>query len=102
MLDIIIPYLYDKLRLVKSVNRITESLNLGKLVISSKMPFNKDLQKYIYVGHLGEGLKWVNENNLDALNKVQLGNQYSIKNFNVEKIAKDWNKLIKKTLIKSL
>ena len=61
---IIIPYIYDKKRVVKSLNRITDSMNLGKLVVTSRMPFNLDLEDYCVLGNIGKGLLWTKENQI--------------------------------------
>ena len=92
---ILVPYIYDNRRLVKSINRITDALNLGKIVVSSKMPFNKNLNNYCVLGNLGEGLKWIKNNKKEALIKAKLGKEWSTKNFNIEKISQQWLDLIK-------
>lgn len=95
---VIIPYILDKKRLVKSINRITESMNLGKFVVASEMPNNLHLKKYCYLGHIGEGLNWIKENENKVLKKICLGNDFAKKNFNIKKISNDWSLLIKKIL----
>ena len=93
---IIIPYIYDKKRVVKSLNRITDSMNLGKLVVTSRMPFNLDLEDYCVLGNIGKGLLWTKENQIKAIQKATLGNEYVKKNFTIEKISNNWLKLINK------
>lgn len=94
---ILVPYINDNRRLVKSINRITEALNLGKIVVSSKMPFNKNLNTYCVLGNMGEGLEWIKNNKKDALVKAKLGKEWSSKNFNIEKISQHWLSLINKS-----
>ena len=53
----IIPTIEDKLRLVKSHNRLTESLNLGRFVIANNTPYYNELKKYCYLGNLK---RWFN------------------------------------------
>ena len=96
---VIIPYISDKRRLVKSTSRIIESMNLGKFVITSTMPFNLELKKYCYLGHIGEGLKWVKENQDKALQIAKSGNDYAQKNYKVKKISNCWDQLINKISI---
>ena len=43
------------------------------------MPSNLELKKYCYLGHIGEGLQWVKENQDEALRIAKLGNEYAQK-----------------------
>tara|TARA_Y100001970_G_scaffold272578_1_gene369498 strand:+ start:108 stop:1100 length:993 start_codon:yes stop_codon:yes gene_type:complete len=91
---VIIPYINDDRRLVKSQNRITDSMSMGRFVICSEIDFSKEFKKYCYVGNLGEGLDWVYNNRENAIKKAVLGKNYVDSKFNIEKISEYWINLI--------
>ncbi len=97
---VIIPYLNDHKRLVKSYNRITDSINLGRFTIISDQDHLREFNNFCFLGNIGEGLKWVKENNLLAVEKVKKGFEYVKKNYNVATIALEWKKIIDQTLKK--
>ena len=95
---VIIPYINDQQRSVKSHNRIIDSLNLGRFPIISKHPFTIDFEKYCYLGSIGDGLKWIKENKELAINMLTDGSKFVKNNYNIEKISNKWKKLIDQTL----
>ena len=95
---VIIPYLNDHKRLVKSYNRITDSINLGRFTIISDLDHLKEFNNYCFLGNIGEGLKWVKENNSLAIEKVKKGIKLIQKNYNVATISMEWQKVIDQTL----
>ena len=82
---IIIPYINDSKRLVKSFNRITDAMNLGKFVIISKIPSVLQFMNYSFLGNMGEGLDWIKHNNDLAIKKAKEGNKYVKNNFGIKK-----------------
>ena len=95
---VIIPTINDNARLVKSHNRLTESLNLGRFVLANYTPYYSELKDYCYLGNLVEGINWVISNKEEAINKIQEGQKYVLKRFSKEKISKKWQDLIYKNL----
>ena len=95
---VIIPYINDQKRSVKSHNRIIDSLNLGRLTIISKLTLTKDFERYCYLGDMGDGLKWVKENQQLAINMLTEGSKFVKNNYNITKISSEWKKLIDQTL----
>jgi len=93
---IIIPLLNDHIRFVKSSNRISDALNFGKFVIKSKTTYHLDLDKFCYVGNIGEGLNWFFKNRDDASKLVKSGQDYVQKNFSIKAISKKWTNLFDK------
>ena len=91
---VFIPYLNDHKRLVKSYNRITDSINLGKFTIISDLDHLREFNNFCFLGNIGEGLKWSKENNLLAVEKVKKGFEYVKKNYSVATIAMDWKNII--------
>lgn len=95
---VIIPYINDSKRLVKSFNRITDAMNLGRFVIVSKLKSVEQFENYCFLGNMGEGLNWIRKNKDLAIQKAKEGNKYSKENFGIENIATLWRSLIKETL----
>ncbi|MBI28989.1 MAG: hypothetical protein CFH21_00746 [Alphaproteobacteria bacterium MarineAlpha5_Bin11] len=95
---VIIPVIMDKRRLVKSHNRMTESINLGKLVIANETPYYKEMQRYCYLGNISEGLDWAYKNQKKINSIILKGQKYINARFSKEKISKKWSNLIQKNL----
>ena len=84
--------------MVKSHNRLTESLNLGRLVLANYTPYYNELKDYCYLGNLVDGINWAINNKEEAINKIKKGQKYIIKRFSKEKISQKWLDLIYKNL----
>jgi len=97
---VIIPYLNDHKRLVKSYNRITDSINLGRFAIISDLNHLREFNNFCFLGNIGKGLKWSKENNLLAVEKVKKGFEYVKKNYSVATIAMEWKNIIYQNLKK--
>ena len=95
---VIIPYINDQKRSVKSHNRIIDSLNLGRLTIISKLPLTLDFEKYCFLGSIGDGLKWIKENKQLAINMLTEGSKFVKNNYNITTISNEWKKLIDQNL----
>ena len=95
---VIIPYLSDHKRLVKSYNRITDSINLGRFTIISDLDHLREFSNFCFLGNIGKGLKWSKDNNLLAIEKVKKGFEYVKKNYSVNTIAMDWKNIIYQNL----
>ena len=95
---VIIPYPNDHKRLVKSYNRITDSINLGRFAIISDLDHLREFSNFCFLGNIGKGLKWSKENNLLAIKKVKKGFEYVKKNYSVDTIAMDWKNIIYQNL----
>ena len=68
---VIIPYLNDHKRIVKSYNRIIDSISLGRFTIISDLSHLRKFKNYCFLGNIGAGLKWAKENNILAIEKVK-------------------------------
>lgn len=91
---VILPYPKDNERLVKSSNRIIDSINLGRFVLLSDVVQFKEFKNYTFFGDISEGLKWLKKNSHLAKNKVQNGQEYVNKNYSNEVTAKKWKDII--------
>jgi len=95
---VIIPYPNDKKRIVKTQNRITDSMSMGRFVITSDMPFTREFKDYCFIGDLGKGVAWVLENKPLAIKKAKLGKGYVDQNFSILNISEMWRDLFVKYL----
>ena len=91
---VIIPLLDDAWRKVKSSNRIIDAINLGKFVVMSDVNQFKEFKEFCYMGHIGEGLKWVQNNRQSAKEIVLKGQNYVEKKYSKEKITRLWKNVI--------
>ena len=91
---VIIPYINDHKRLVKSYNRIIDSINLGRFTIVSNVSIAKKFEKFCYLGNIGNGLIWAQKNEKKVIVKVNNGMKFIKSNYSIEFIAKKWSDLI--------
>ena len=87
---VIIPYIDDEKRKVKSQNRIIESMNLGKFVITSDVELTKEFKNFCYIGEIGDGLAWIIENKELTISMINNGSKYVKENYTIEAISKQW------------
>lgn len=95
---VILPYPKDKKRLVKSSNRIIDSLNLGRFTIISPVPQFAEFKNFVYYGNIIEGINWYYNNQKLALKKTIQGQEYVKKNFSLSAISNQWVDLISKLI----
>ena len=92
---VIIPLINDKPNIVKSSNRIIDSLNMGRFVIINDNNQFSEFRNFCYFGNIIEGLNWISKNENLAVEKIKKGQKYVIQNYNLKKIGEDWSNLIK-------
>ena len=92
---VILPYPNDKTRLVKSSNRIVDSLNLGRFTILSNVSQFSEFENYTYFGKISDGLSWLFHNKDEAIQKTKLGQEYVLENFSLKAICNKWLDIIK-------
>ena len=92
---VILPYPNDKTRLVKSSNRIVDSLNLGRFTILSNVSQFSEFENYTYFGKISDGLSWLLHNKDEAIQKTKLGQEYVLENFSLKAICNKWLDIIK-------
>ena len=95
---VIIPYINDYQRIVKSYNRILDSINLGRFTIISNLGHLRKFEDYCFIGNIGQGLEWAKKNNSLAIEKVKKGLKFVQNNYDIATISKEWKKLIDQTL----
>ena len=91
---IIIPYINDAKRRVKSSNRIIDSINLGRYLIMSDVPQFSEFKDFVYSGNIGNGLKWLLKNKKSAINQINKGQKFIQNNYGNKITIKKWQDLI--------
>ena len=91
---VIIPYPKDKERLVKSSNRIIDSINLGKFVILSDVKQFIEFKEFSYYGDIAQGLKWLKYNTDKIEIIVKNAQNHVSKNYSQEAVSNLWKKTI--------
>ena len=93
---VIIPYPKDKERLVKSSNRIIDSMNLGRFVVLSDVVQFSEFRNFSYFGTIAKGIDWAVNNKNQIKNFVLSAQKYVSENYSQEVVAKMWQKIIEK------
>ena len=70
------------------------TINLGRFVVMSDVTQFKEFKEFCYMGHIGEGLKWVQNNKQSAKEIVLKGQNYVERNYSKEKITGLWRNAI--------
>ena len=97
---VILPYPNDKERLVKSANRIIDSLNLGRFVILSDVEQFTEFKDYTYFGDIADGLMWLKSNSELAIKKIIEGQKHVKKNYSNTAVSGLWEQAINNVLSK--
>ena len=95
---VILPYTEDVKRLVKSSNRIIDSLNLGRFTIMSPVSQFREFKDFVYYGDICEGIRWFKDNKELAKQITLKGQKYVDKNYSIEFISNKWKKILLKML----
>jgi len=91
---VIIPYPNDKERLVKSSNRIIDSMNLGRFVVLSDVKQFSEFRNFSYFGNIAQGVDWAVNNKNKIENLVRSAQQYVKEKYSQEVVSKMWQKII--------
>ncbi len=95
---IILPIIEDFRRIVKSTNRIVDSLNFGRFLISSDTYLNEEFSNFCYRGNIGQGIKWLYKNKIKSINMLSKGQKYVKQTYHIEKTSFKWKKLIEELI----
>lgn len=93
---IIIPLINDKKSIVKSSNRIIDSLNMGRFVIINENNQFSEFRNFCYFGNINDGLNWLDNNQKLAISMIKKGQQYVLKKYNYKTVGDKWKTLIEK------
>jgi hypothetical protein len=88
---VVIPSLADSGKLVKSPNRLIESLRMGRFVAAYPLPAYQQFAEYAWLGErVLDGVSWALENRAQAIHQVCSGQEYVSHAFAPASIAADW------------
>ena len=93
---IIIPLINDKKSIVKSSNRIIDSLNMGRFIIINENNQFSEFRNFCYFGNINDGLNWLDNNQKLAISMIKKGQQYVLKKYNYKTVGDKWKTLIEK------
>jgi hypothetical protein len=86
---------HDPRKAVKSPNRFTEALWAGRFVIAHPLPAYQPLAAFGWVSEdLGEGLAWLSENELEALERIRAGQVWVAEHCSAEAVGRAWKLVI--------
>ncbi|MDX1811636.1 MAG: hypothetical protein R3240_06785 [Gammaproteobacteria bacterium] len=81
--------------LVKSSNRIIESIMMGRFVCASPIPSYKEFEQWAYVGdNLVEGIVWALNNPHEVTEKISQAQTYIESHYSPACIGDKWNQLL--------
>jgi hypothetical protein len=76
---------------VKSANRLIEALRAGRFAVAQPLPAYLELKDFAHVGpSLGEGIVWGLRHPMQALRRVQCGQQSIAERFSPDAVARQW------------
>ena len=89
----------DQRKAVKSPNRFTEAVWAGRFVLAHPLPAYRALAEFGWVGEdLGEGLRWLIENQDQALERIRLGQAAVTERFAPRVVGEAWKSVIERSL----
>jgi hypothetical protein len=82
-----------------SANRVAKALRAGRMVVCPRNgPRNwQDFEPYIWIGDVGEGIRWALNNREEACKKIQAGQAYIREKFSPQLIGSQWAALFAST-----
>ena len=94
---VILPYTEDKEKLVKSSNRIVDSINLGRFVILSNVKQFREFKDFTFFGEVADGFNWLKDNGDLAIKKIAKGQKYINQHYEPKVVSKIWEQEILST-----
>ncbi len=78
-------------KLGKSANRLIESVRNGRFVVAGEIPSHDEFKPYMWIGqHLDKGLQWMENNRLEAMERVKDCQDYIRARYSPRTIALRW------------
>jgi len=88
---VVIPSNNNESKLLKSNNRLTESLYAGKMVVAYPLPSYLEFSDYaVLTENMHEGILWCVNNPKLTRERIEKGQKYVMDNFNPKKIGQQW------------
>lgn len=92
---VVIPSLANTKKVVKSPNRVVESLWAGRFVVAHPLPSYQEFSQWAWIGEdLTEGIGWALRSSPHVLKRIEAAQQYIAQNYSPEKISLLWENAI--------
>lgn len=97
---VIIPIrMDDPSKLVKSPNRLVESVWAGRFVVANPIPSYQEFGDFAWVGEdIVSGIEWALDHPAEVRRRIAAGQAYIEKNFSPAAIARQWDAALKEAL----
>jgi glycosyltransferase involved in cell wall biosynthesis len=88
---VVIPSLLDNRKIVKSHNRLVESLWAGRFVVAQPIPSYQEFSQWAYVNQdMVAGIQWALQNPQKVVQNISQAQNYIANHFSPEVIGKKW------------
>lgn len=77
----------------KSANRMIEAIRSGRFVVASSTPSHDEFKQWMYVGNIGQGLKWVRQHRDEIEERIREAQNYIRERYSPETIGEKWEKV---------
>ena len=92
---VVIPSLDNRTKLVKSPNRVVESLRAGRFVVAHPLPAYRDFARHAWIGDdIPAGLAWARANADAAVARIEAGQAWVGEHYAPEALARRWLNLL--------
>lgn len=92
---VVIPSMSDKRKVVKSPNRLIESLWGGRFVVAYPLPSYQEFSDWAWVNeNLPNGITWALQNPTQVVKNIQKGQHHIAQYFSPQRIGSLWEKAI--------
>lgn len=82
----------DKMKAVKSPNRLLESIWAGKYVIASPLPSYEEFVPWAWISEdMGAGIRWALNHRNEVIEQIHAGQNHIYENYTPEIIAEKWD-----------
>ncbi|WP_353573081.1 hypothetical protein [Candidatus Albibeggiatoa sp. nov. BB20] len=93
---IMIPSLSIDVKMVKSPNRLIESVHSGRFVIAYPLPSYQEFAQWAWVNdHFVEGIRWALQHPQQVIDKIQAAQHYITQHYSPERAGLLWEQVIK-------
>lgn len=90
-----IPSMPNERKIVKSPNRLIESLWAGRFVVAHPLPSYQEFAQWAWINeNLTNGIVWALQNPTQVTQNAHIAQQYIAQNYSPEKIGLLWEKII--------
>jgi hypothetical protein len=87
---VVIPLGGDETKMYKNTNRVVDALHAGRFVVTDSVDVYGELEPFIFIGGISEGIEWAKRNKDKAYEMVRLGQNYVKEIYGDARIADQW------------